>query len=386
MLIKLNTAVRKCPSIWASLTRPSSNLTNGIDGKEPGQFEDKMVSDLFENLSQTKKAKIDPEKTSVLLFPGQGSQFVGMSKSVLQYPNVKTMFEIASEILNFNLLNFCQNGPKTELDKTLHCQPAVVVTALAGIEKLNAEEPAILENCFATAGYSVGEYAALVFSGSFTFEDAMRLINVRATEMQKASDLSGGGMISVFGGAKTKFNTACKDAVDYCQDTLQLEDVVCKVSGYLAPNVRTIGGHRAALEYISSNKGKYFMSKVKILPVSGAFHTALMRPAVGKLKSLLKSIEINSPLVHVYSNIDGKPYRGPQDILNKLPYQIVQPVKWEQTIHTIFSRPERDNMPQIYEVGPGGQLGVLLKKSNGKAWNNYLNIENICNTESDEVV
>nr|XP_042913651.1 probable malonyl-CoA-acyl carrier protein transacylase, mitochondrial [Parasteatoda tepidariorum] len=116
------------------------------------------------------RLNVNPRETSVLLFPGQGSQFVGMGKSLLSYPNVKDMFECASEILRYNLLDLCINGPQDMLNMTVHSQVAVVVTSLAAVEKLRAESPKAIENCAATAGFSVGEYSALVFSGALEFE------------------------------------------------------------------------------------------------------------------------------------------------------------------------------------------------------------------------
>lgn len=329
----------------------------------------------LELLGIQQKEKIDPSETNALLFPGQGSQYVGMAKNLLQYPNVKEMFDCASETIGYNLLDVCLTGPKKELDKTIHSQPAVFVTSLAAVEKLQVDSPEVLENSFMTAGYSVGEYAALVFAGALTFEDAIRLVHARADEMQKASDRVASGMVSIVGGARTKFNSACSEAIEYCEENLGLEDVVCKVSGYLAPNFRTVAGHRAALEYLQSRKQDYYMKRVQFLPVSGAFHTVLMQSAKTKLRNLLKHTEIANPIIKVYSNIDGKPYRGPNDILNKLPDQIVKPVHWEQTMHHIFSRDTKESMPNVYELGPGKQLGTLLRKCNGKAWTNYLTVD-----------
>lgn len=115
--------------------------------------------------------RIDPKSTSVVLFPGQGSQFVGMGRELLQYPNVREMFQRASEILRYNLESLCFEGPKAELNRTVHCQAAVMVTSLAAVERLRALQPWAIENCVATAGFSVGEYAALVFSQAISFED-----------------------------------------------------------------------------------------------------------------------------------------------------------------------------------------------------------------------
>ena len=120
------------------------------------------------------RPRVNPKETSLLLFPGQGSQFVGMGSKLLDYPNVADMYRLASKILGYDLLDVCLNGPKQKLNKTEYCQPAIMVTSLAAVEKLKNEKPWAIENCVSTAGYSVGEYSALVFAGSLSFEDGMQ--------------------------------------------------------------------------------------------------------------------------------------------------------------------------------------------------------------------
>jgi len=125
------------------------------------------------NQSQAQHAlrpNVDPKETSILLFPGQGTQFVGMGKNLLVFPQVVEMFEAASEILKYNLLKLCLEGPKSKLDQTIYSQPAIFVCSLGAIEKLKEEQLSAIENCMAVAGYSIGEFAALTFAGCFSFE------------------------------------------------------------------------------------------------------------------------------------------------------------------------------------------------------------------------
>lgn len=119
---------------------------------------------------QFKESKLDPRDNSIILFPGQGSQYVGMAKNLLKFPMAKELFELANYILKYDLTKICMNGPKEMLDQTKYCQPAIMVTSLAAIEKLKEERPSAIENCVATAGFSLGEITALVFAGALEFE------------------------------------------------------------------------------------------------------------------------------------------------------------------------------------------------------------------------
>ncbi|XP_061663328.1 malonyl-CoA-acyl carrier protein transacylase, mitochondrial isoform X2 [Syngnathoides biaculeatus] len=139
------------------------------------------------------RARKDPADRSVLLFPGQGSQFVGMGRGLLRYPNVREMFETARKILGYDLLSLCLNGPEEELVKTVHCQPAVFVTSMAAVEKLNHQNPKAIETCVAAAGFSVGEFAALVFSGAMSFAEGARRGHAAGVGAGARRDAVGGG-------------------------------------------------------------------------------------------------------------------------------------------------------------------------------------------------
>lgn len=119
------------------------------------------------------KPKIDPRETSLVLFPGQGTQFVGMGKDLMKFPIARDLFDAANDLLGYNLRDMCFNGPKYELDKTIHCQPAVMVCSLAAVERLREERPMAIESCVGTAGFSIGEITALVFAGALSFEEGL---------------------------------------------------------------------------------------------------------------------------------------------------------------------------------------------------------------------
>ncbi|XP_009277365.1 PREDICTED: malonyl-CoA-acyl carrier protein transacylase, mitochondrial [Aptenodytes forsteri] len=232
----------------------------------------------------------------------------------------------------------------------------------------------VVESCVAAAGYSVGEFAALVFAGALGFAEALYAVKVRAEAMQKASEAVPSGMLSVIGRREANYKFACLEARKHCE-SLGIENPICEISNYLFPDSRVIAGHLQALEFLQENARKYYFTRTKMLPVSGAFHTRLMEPAVEPLAEVLKSIEIQKPLVCVYSNVDGKKYMHSKHIQKLLVKQVVSPVMWEQTMHSVYERKQGTEFPYTYEVGPGKQLGAVLKKCNLKAWKQYNHVD-----------
>ncbi|KAM9845636.1 malonyl-CoA-acyl carrier protein transacylase, mitochondrial [Aulostomus maculatus] len=316
----------------------------------------------------------NPSGCSVLLFPGQGSQFVGMGRGMLKYPNVKEMFAAAKNILGYDLLSLCIDGPKDELMKTVHCQPAVFVTSLAAVERLNYENPVAIETCVGAAGFSIGEFSALVFSGAMTFAEALHVVKIRAEAMQKASELVPSGMLSVIGKPTSKYNYACLQAREHCK-SLGMEDPVCSVANYLFPDSRVIAGHQQAVDFLQQNSSQFHFRRAGPVPVSGAFHTKLMSSATEPLRKALEQVEIRRPDIKVYSNVDGKRYMSESHIRKQLVKQLVSPVKWEQSLHEIYERPQGESFPHTYEVGPGKQLGAMLRNCNRKAFTLYTHVD-----------
>ncbi|XP_043565348.1 malonyl-CoA-acyl carrier protein transacylase, mitochondrial [Chiloscyllium plagiosum] len=324
-----------------------------------------------------------PRQSSLLLFPGQGTQFVGMGEGLQKYHNARQMFAAAQKILGYDLLSLCMNGPEGELNKTVHCQPAVFVTSLAAVERLHLENPEAIEKCVGAAGFSVGEFAALVFAGAMDFAEALYAVKVRAEAMQEASESIPSGMLSVVGQAGSRFKYACLEAREHCK-TLGIEDPVCEVANYLFPNGRVIAGNLQALKYLQQNCRKFHFLRTKLLPVSGAFHTRLMTSATQPLHDILKGINIEKPLISIYSNVDAKKYVNSKHIRQLLVKQLVMPVKWEQTMHAMYEREQGIDFPDTYEVGPGTQLGTMLKNCNLKAWRFYRHVDVKLKDETEE--
>ncbi|XP_015146784.1 malonyl-CoA-acyl carrier protein transacylase, mitochondrial [Gallus gallus] len=342
----------------------SELLQSSVGDEEPGEGE----------AEGERRERRSPREGAVLLFPGQGSQFVGMGRGLLRYPGVRDMYRLAEKVLGYDLLSLCLEGPRAELDRTRHCQPAVFVASLAAVEKLNHLQPKVVESCVAAAGYSVGEFAALVFAGAMDFAEALYAVKVRAEAMQAAAEAVPSGMLSVIGGREANYKYACLEARRHCE-SLGIDNPVCEISNYLFPDSRVIAGHIQALEFLQKNAPKFSFTRTKMLPVSGAFHTRLMEPAVEPLAEVLKSIEIQKPLICVYSNVDSKKYMHSKHIQKLLVKQLVSPVLWEQTMHSMYQRKQGMEFPYTYEVGPGKQLGAVLRKCNLKAWRQYSHVD-----------
>ncbi|ODN05766.1 putative malonyl-CoA-acyl carrier protein transacylase, mitochondrial [Orchesella cincta] len=224
---------------------------------------------------ESMRRKINPSDTSVIMFPGQGTQHVGMCGDTASMPrHVQVLYEIASSILNYDLLDLCANGPIDKLNKTVYSQPAILVSSLAALERLRDTEPGVIERCVVTAGFSIGEITALVFAGVLSFEDAIRVVKVRAEAMQLASEIVPSGMSTVLYGADSKLNYSLVVAKEWCKREFKIDDPVCSIANYLFPHCKVVAGHTEALDFLEANYKDFNLRRVKRLPVSGAFHTS----------------------------------------------------------------------------------------------------------------
>lgn len=268
---------------------------------------------------------------------------------------------------SYDLLKLCNEGPQKKLEKTIYAQPAIAVTSLASLEKLKEERPDAIDSCVAAAGFSLGELTALIFSGAIPFDKGIKLIQIRAEAMQIASVQNPSGMATVMYGPDSNVGLACIKAKEWCIER-GVENPECAVANYLFPHCKVVAGSLEALNYLEKNASHYKLRRVKRLPVSGAFHTSLMEPAMEPFKEALSKIKIDQPLIKVHSNFDGKPYRNVDHIRRQLPKQMIRPVKWEQLLHIIYERPQTEKFPMTYECAPGKSLTVILKQVNAKAW------------------
>ena len=306
-----------------------------------------------------------PSGPLAFLFPGQGSQAVGMLNESKDLPAVQKMLATAKEILGYDLLKLCQEGPKESLDDTIHSQPALFVAGLAAVERIRAENPSMVENCAATAGLSLGEYTALVFAGAISFEDGLKVVKVRAESMSAAAKTGRPhGMLSVVG-------LSDGDVESICQEARQKHpDCVCQVANYLFPQGRVISGHKVALEEAQKLASSRGALKAVPVAVSGAFHTELMSPARDALAAVLDTITISDPVIPVYSNVTGERFKDAAHIRELLPRQLVEPVRWEPTLRTLIE----SGKTQLHELGPGQQIKAMVKRIDNAVWKAFKNV------------
>jgi [acyl-carrier-protein] S-malonyltransferase len=292
---------------------------------------------------------------TAFLFPGQGAQAVGMGSALAAaLPKAKELFTRAADILGYDLLSLCTNGPAEKLNSTVYSQPALFVCSLAALEQLKQDSPAVVDSCAATAGLSLGEYTALVFAGALSFDAGLRVVQVRGQAMQDAADASPSGMVSVLGLAREQVQKLVDEARG--DDVLQLANFLC-------PGNIVVSGSKAACERIARSAEAAGAMKVIPLAVAGAFHTPLMRPAVEHLAAALADVQIKKPRIPVVSNVDARPHDDPAEIRALLERQVVEPVLWEDSMQWLI---KDFGIEQCYEIGPGKVLKGLLKRIDRK--------------------
>ena len=280
------------------------------------------------------------------IFPGQGSQYVGMAKDLFEKSvEAKEVIRTADDILGLNLSYILFNGPEDELKQTQYTQPAIFLHSVilaSLIRTLHAD---------AAAGHSLGEYSAYVASGSIQFHEAIKLVRARGVSMQEAGDQNKGTMAAIVGLESENVENLCKEAsssgIVQCANFNSPGQIV--ISG-------SVDGVRKAMELCKNAGAKM----VKELVVSAAFHSPLMQPAKEKFKLSLDSTNFYNPKFPVYTNVTARPVEGISEIKNKLNEQITSPVRWDETIKNMID----DGIEEFYEIGPGNVLQGLLKRIN----------------------
>lgn len=291
----------------------------------------------------------------------------------------KSLFNLANQILGYDLEKLCRDGPEEDLNRTIHSQPAMLVSSLAAVERLADMSRGAVEKCVATAGFSVGEFASLVLAQSIDFVDALRLIKLRAEVTQQISDTIPSGMMTVLYGNNGNVKQACTMAREYCaRSGMSIDESVCSIANHLFPHAKVIGGHEKALEFIESHGKDFGIKRTKRLAVTGAFHTALMKSARMDLRKALSKITIKDPKIAVYSNVDATVYKDVDQIRRGIERHVFMPVMWEQIMQNIY-RDTRidDQLPITFECGPQQNMITILGMVNQKAKLQAYNVEPI---------
>ncbi len=277
------------------------------------------------------------------IFPGQGSQFVGMGKALYESNTLaKEYFEQANEILGFRITDLMFNGTDADLKQTNVTQPAIFIHSVVLFETTPDLIPDMV------AGHSLGEFSALVANKVLSFEDGLRLVAKRAAAMQRACELNPSTMAAILGLDDEKVEEVCKS----------ITGEVVVAANYNCPGQLVISGSNEGIRIACEQMKAAGAKRALPLPVGGAFHSPLMEPAREELAAAIAATTFNNPTCPVYQNVDAHPYILPDVIRQNLINQLTMPVRWTQTVQKMAE----NGATQFTEVGPGNVLQGLVKK------------------------